>query len=764
MFFEAGQIVGTIGCRPVYKIGHILKKGCFGSAMDNRRNAKVVEADMSISDVMTPTNGSKAIISILVLAQLFSIAAYADPGDAFDDPIAISLGQQYQGSTEGATGTDVSRCGDDDAYDVWHSFTPGFSDEYTVSLCGSSFDTALAVFDAWADNEIACNDDWADCGAQSQLTVYLEAGETYLIRVAGQQRETGDYVLLVMAPDDRVTDGFETGSFSALPWQDQETPWGITLNTFRTGLFSARSGLISDNERSILTLTQNCKAGDVRFAVKVSSEQDCDKLIFSIDGQEIDAWSGEMDWINVDCPVIDGPHTFTWSYEKDAGKSDGQDTAWIDLVSIPWPMHDDFETGDFSLFDWQHQNTPWQIAGDSYTGGNCVQSGDIKDNENSTLSLNRYCARGTIQFAIKVSSEEQYDKLVFRIDDQDIDVWDGLIDWTEVHYPVSAGLHTFSWCYEKNEAESTNEDAAWIDDVVFTGFAVPEGPNTPMLPDSPADMNFVGIPGGTFEMGDHFTEGWFDERPVHPVILDSFVISKYETTNAQYTEYLNGALADGLIQMVGGVVYDATDSNQSEPYFDTHSASGDSQIEYGQGQFTVRSRDGHSMADHPVVKVSWYGAKAFCEYYGYRLPTEAEWEYAARGGHHNPYYKYPWGSDTLDENKANYDFHNPLGLTSLPCTTPVGRYGPQGIYGDGLCDMAGNALEWCQDQHSSYGTSASPVSNPVGSSSADYRILRGGSWFHHPKYCRTADRNRYAPFHRSRYSGFRVCVSVSAPD
>jgi formylglycine-generating enzyme required for sulfatase activity len=277
-------------------------------------------------------------------------------------------------------------------------------------------------------------------------------------------------------------------------------------------------------------------------------------------------------------------------------------------------------------------------------------------------------------------------------------------------------------------------------------------------------MNFVNVPAGTFEMGDHFTEGWYDERPVHTVILDSFMISKYETTNAQFAEYLNVALADALIQVVDGVVYDAADSNQAEPYFDTHSISEDSQIEYGPGQFTVRSRDGHHMANHPVVKVSWYGATAFCDYYGYRLPTEAEWEYAARGGFHNPYYRYPWGSDTLDEDRANYYRHNPLGLTTLPCTTPVGRYGPQGTYGDGLCDMAGNAMEWCQDRHGSYGASESPVINPVGSAGEDYRILRGGSWFHRPKFCRTADRNRYAPFHRSRFSGFRVCVPGSAPD
>jgi hypothetical protein len=309
---------------------------------------------------MTHPNGSKAIVSALVLVQLLTIATYADQGDACDDPIAIFLAQEYEASTEDATGTDVSGCGDDDANDVWHSFTPDFSDEYVISLCGSSFDTTLTVFEGCTGNEIACNDDWEDCGVQSQLTVFLETGETYLIRVAGNAGETGDYILLVTVIDDQVADGFETESFSALPWQDKETPWHITPDAFYNGLFSARSGLTNHNERSVLELTHNCRAGDIRFAVKVSSEQDRDGLVFSIDGQDLDAWSGETDWVVVNYPVTAGLHTFTWTYEKDA--------AWIDLVSIPSPMQDGFETGDFSLFDWQHDNTPWQIAVDPNTG------------------------------------------------------------------------------------------------------------------------------------------------------------------------------------------------------------------------------------------------------------------------------------------------------------------------------------------------------------------------------------------------------------
>lgn len=179
--------------------------------------------------------------------------------------------------------------------------------------------------------------------------------------------------------------------------------------------------------------------------------------------------------------------------------------------------------------------------------------------------------------------------------------------------------------------------------------------------DEPEGMTFINIPAGTFEMGDHFGIGEDHERPVHTVSVSAFLLSKYEVTNAQYAEYLNLAMAEGLIKVTDGVVFAST-GVMDQPYFHTSNVRRISQILFSNGTFTVRSRNGFSMADHPVVAITWYGAKAFCDYYGYRLPTEAEWEYAARGGFHSPHCMYPWGGNTIDLHLTNYNDANPLGL------------------------------------------------------------------------------------------------------
>ena len=214
-------------------------------------------------------------------------------------------------------------------------------------------------------------------------------------------------------------------------------------------------------------------------------------------------------------------------------------------------------------------------------------------------------------------------------------------------------------------------------------------------------------------------------------------MSKYETTNAQYCEFLNAALASGDIYVDSNIVYGSDGSNSGadfvdEEYFDTFAATDYSQITYSDGTFSVRRRDGYSMSDHPVVEVSWYGATAFCDYYGYRLPTEWEWQAVAD---FDGSYSYGCGT-TINQSKANYDYANPLGLSSYPYTSPVDYYSS---YGYGMNDMAGNVWEWTSMVNGSY------------------RVLRGGSWTtYHPHLCSVSDRYTTTP-HFTHYGGFRVC-------
>jgi len=210
-------------------------------------------------------------------------------------------------------------------------------------------------------------------------------------------------------------------------------------------------------------------------------------------------------------------------------------------------------------------------------------------------------------------------------------------------------------------------------------------------------------------------------------------MSKYETTNAQYCQFLNAALYSNDIYVSNDKVYGNSGPYNGWIYFDTYAASSYSQITYSGGTFSTRSRDGYSMANHPVVMVSWYGAMAFCDYYGYRLPTEWEWQAVAD---YDSSYTYGCGT-TIDYTKANYDIYDPLGLTGIPCTSPVNYYSS---FGYGINDMAGNAAEW------------------TSTVSGTFRVVRGGSWVHDDVYCTVSYRSvsRY-PYVTNSTIGFRVC-------
>jgi len=313
----------------------------------------------------------------------------------------------------------------------------------------------------------------------------------------------------------------------------------------------------------------------------------------------------------------------------------------------------------------------------------------------------------------------------------------------------------------------------------------------PCVPD---DMAY--IPDGNFVMGDHFEpEGYDDELPLHSVYVDTFFMSKYEITNQQYCDFLNSDYPSHL-KVVSGVVYAVSDTGNSYPYCNTHDADTDSQIDYNDvsGTFTVMTKGAgnRDMSDDPMVEVSWYGSVAYCNWrssdegyescynlstwacdftkHGYRLATEAEWEYAARGG--LPGRRFPWNDPNISHSRANY-YANPSSytydenLTSgyhptwndgiYPYTAPVGSFSANGF---GLYDMAGNVYEWCNDWYDSNYYDTSPYDNPEGPASGSYRVLRGGGWYHYAYRCRVALRPYSHPGDRSSCVGIRIVLDL----
>jgi predicted outer membrane repeat protein len=317
---------------------------------------------------------------------------------------------------------------------------------------------------------------------------------------------------------------------------------------------------------------------------------------------------------------------------------------------------------------------------------------------------------------------------------------------------------------------------------------------------SSLDPDMVFIPGGECLMGDHFNEGGPDELPVHAVYVDSFHMGRYEITNQQYCDYLNSAYP-AQIKVHGGLVYASYDSGNSCPYCDTHSSDTDSQIDYNDvsGTFSVRTKGEppRDMSDDPIVEVSWYGSVAYCNWrsaqegyqqlydpcnpnwpcdfskHGYRLPTEGEWEYAARGGLSGR--RFPWADPNITHSQANYranpsfypydvsptsGYHPDWYDGVEPYTSVVGSFSANGY---GLYDMAGNVWEWCNDWYASGYYNASPYDNPQGPASSPYRVLRGGGcgWSGSALYCRVAARGLDRPQYGGYTSGFRVVLDLS---
>jgi eukaryotic-like serine/threonine-protein kinase len=238
-------------------------------------------------------------------------------------------------------------------------------------------------------------------------------------------------------------------------------------------------------------------------------------------------------------------------------------------------------------------------------------------------------------------------------------------------------------------------------------------------------MVMLYVPAGEFAMGSN--EGGEDEMPVHTLTLDAFWIDRTEVTNAQFRKCVEA-----------GACQAPTTCDAGDPtYNDT------------------------GKADHPVVCVDWNQARAYCQWAGARLPTEAEWEKAARGRDGR---QYPWGN-AFDGSRVNFcdrncefDDRDTSANDGYVRTAPVGSY-PAGASPYGALDMAGNVWEWVADWYNSGYYAKSPTNNPQGPDSGSSKVLRGGSWRNNPHYVRAVYRSDLDPTNRFTGIGFRCGAS-----
>jgi len=224
------------------------------------------------------------------------------------------------------------------------------------------------------------------------------------------------------------------------------------------------------------------------------------------------------------------------------------------------------------------------------------------------------------------------------------------------------------------------------------------------------------IAAGEFTMGKD--DAAPDEQPAHRVFVDAFYIDRYEVTVERFAKFLA--------------------SEDYDPPFLWQDAT-----------------HGHNGAK-PVIGVDWYDAVAYCRWAGRRLPTEAEWEKAARGTDGR---LYPWGNDSPSRAHANFGQESKKGYAGL---SPIGSYergkSPSGVY-----DLAGNAWEWVADRYDEHYYQNSPERNPSGPSIGPLRVLRGGAWNSRPTVLASTNRNAYPPAARRNDIGFRCARSTPNP-
>ncbi|MBF4562422.1 formylglycine-generating enzyme family protein [Microbacterium sp. VKM Ac-2870] len=273
------------------------------------------------------------------------------------------------------------------------------------------------------------------------------------------------------------------------------------------------------------------------------------------------------------------------------------------------------------------------------------------------------------------------------------------------------------------------------------------------------------IPAGTFVMGDasgdrNPADG---EVPLHAVTVSDFRIDTTTVSNDDFARFVDdtGYVTEAEQYGFSAVFHlaiaapdaDIMGSAVGTPWW--HGVRGADWAHPGGAHSSLAGR-----GDHPVVHVTWNDARAYCAWAGRRLPTEAEWEYAARGGLDRK--TFPWGDEAVDDGgwraniwQGSFPATNTLEDGFLT-TAPVRTYSPNGF---GLWQCVGNVWEWCDDRFSSRAYAATPVTDPPGPPMGELRVLRGGSYLCHDSYCnryRNSARSRNTPDSSMGNAGFRT--------
>lgn len=274
----------------------------------------------------------------------------------------------------------------------------------------------------------------------------------------------------------------------------------------------------------------------------------------------------------------------------------------------------------------------------------------------------------------------------------------------------------------------------------------------------------VHLDGGQFLMGTDEADGYpaDGEGPVHRVVLAPFAIGAHAVTNAQFrtfvtaTGHVTSAQRYGWSFVFGGLLPDEFPDTRgvvAAPWWRQVYGADWAHPEGPQSDLATRD-------DHPVVHVSWDDATSYCAWAGARLPTEAEWEHAARGGLEQA--RFPWGDELEPGGEQRMNVWQGDFPASNTCadgwygTAPVGTYPPNGF---GLHETTGNVWEWCADWFAADTYAAGDAEDPAGPESGTHRVMRGGSYLCHASYCnryRVGARSGNTPDTSTGNLGFRV--------